>query len=136
MALANLPSGQVTFATAGRNIFRGPHYRNWDFSVVKTFRFGERISAQLRGEFFNVLNHTNFGIPGSLLVSAFNNDLSSPGSFGQVPGTPDVVAANPVIGTGGPRNIQLGLKFRFWARRGAALSRTDVRECLPLLGPM
>jgi hypothetical protein len=30
-----------------------------------------------------------------------------------VPGTPDVVAANPVIGSGGPRNIQLGLKLRF-----------------------
>jgi len=30
-----------------------------------------------------------------------------------VPGTPDAVAANPVIGTGGPRNIQLGLRFRF-----------------------
>jgi hypothetical protein len=46
-------------------------------------------------------------------VNAFNNDLSSSGSFGQVPGTPDVVAANPVTGTGGARNIQLGLKFRF-----------------------
>jgi len=101
------------FGNMGRNIFRGPHYRNWDFSVVKTFKFGERVSAQFRGEFFNILNHTNFGIPGSLLVNAFNNDFSSPSSFGQVPGTPDVVAANPVIGTGGPRNIQLGLKFRF-----------------------
>jgi hypothetical protein len=101
------------FGNMGRNIFRGPHYRNWDFSVVKSFKFTERFSAQLRGEFFNVLNHTNFGIPGSLLVNAFNNDLSSSGSFGVVPGTPDVVAANPVIGSGGPRNIQLGLKLRF-----------------------
>jgi hypothetical protein len=108
-----LPTCPPCFGNMGRNIFRGPHYRNWDFSLVKNFRITERFNAQLRGEFFNVLNHPNFGIPGSLLVNAFNNDLSSPGSFGVVPGTPDVVAANPVIGTGGARNIQLGLKFRF-----------------------
>jgi hypothetical protein len=107
------PTCPPCFGNMGRNIFRGPHYRNWDFSVSKAFRVTERFSAQLRGEFFNILNHTNFGIPGSLLVNAFNNDFSSPGSFGQVPGTPDVVAANPVIGSGGPRNIQLGLKLRF-----------------------
>ncbi len=101
------------FGNSGRNIFRGPHYRNWDFSVVKNFRLKERLSMQLRGEFFNVLNHPNFGIPGSLLVNAFNNDLGLPDSFGLVPGTPDVIAANPVIGTGGARNIQLGLKIRF-----------------------
>ncbi len=101
------------FGNMGRNIFRGPNFRDWDFSLVKNIRLGERVNAQLRGEFFNVLNHPNLGIPGSLLVNAFNNDLSSPGSFGQVPGTPDTVAANPVIGTGGSRNIQLGLKFRF-----------------------
>jgi len=106
-------SPQPCFGNAGRNIFRGPSYRNWDFSLVKTQRLSERLNMQLRAEFFNVLNHPNFGIPGSLLVNAFNNDLSSPDSFGQVPGTPDVVAANPFIGTGGPRNIQLGVKFKF-----------------------
>jgi hypothetical protein len=30
-----------------------------------------------------------------------------------VTATPDVAGANPVIGTGGPRNIQFGLKVRF-----------------------
>jgi carboxypeptidase family protein/TonB-dependent receptor-like protein len=107
------PTCPPCFGNMPRNLFRGPHYRNWDFSLVKSFRITERFNAQLRGEFFNILNHPEFGIPGSLLVNAFNNDLSSPGSFGVVPGTPDVVAANPVIGTGGQRNIQLGLKFIF-----------------------
>jgi hypothetical protein len=105
--------GSGTFGNAGRNIFRGPGYRNWDFSLVKTQRLTEHFNMQIRGEFFNVLNHPNFGIPGSLLVNAFNNDLGLPNSLGLVPGTPDVIAANPVIGTGGPRNIQLGVKFRF-----------------------
>jgi len=101
------------FGNAGRNIFGGPNYRNWDFSLVKSQRLSERLNMQIRAEFFNVLNHPNFGIPGSLFVNAFNNDLGLPDSIGLVPGTPDVIAANPVIGTGGPRNIQLGVKFRF-----------------------
>ena len=42
-----------------------------------------------------------------------NIDPSVPSTFGFASATPDVAAANPVIGTGGARNIQLGLKFRF-----------------------
>ncbi|HUR37652.1 MAG TPA: hypothetical protein VM009_07530, partial [Terriglobales bacterium] len=105
--LAQPAPGQ--FGNAGRNIFVGPPFRNWDFSLVKHWRLTERVNAQLRAEFFNVLNHPNFANPAIL----FTNDLSFPGSFGQVFATPDVAGANPVIGTGGPRNIQLGLKFRF-----------------------
>ena len=36
-----------------------------------------------------------------------------PGGFGGNGLTPDVAAANPVIGSGGPRAIQLGLKLKF-----------------------
>lgn len=97
------------FGNAGRNIFRGPGYRNWDFSLVKTFKINERFNAQFRAEFFNLLNHPNFANPAIL----FNNDLSVPDTFGLVTATPDVAGANPVIGTGGPRNIQFGLKLRF-----------------------
>jgi len=98
-----------TFGNSGRNIFRGPHFRNWDLSLVKTWRVTERINVQLRSEFFNVLNHPNFANPAIL----FNNDLGFPDTFGLSSATPDVAGANPVIGTGGPRNIQFGLKVRF-----------------------
>ena len=41
---------------------------NWDFSVTKGIKFEERLSAQFRAEFFNILNHPNisnpFGGPG------------------------------------------------------------------------
>jgi outer membrane receptor protein involved in Fe transport len=97
------------FGNGGRNTFRGPGYRNWDFSIVKRFRFTETIDLQFRAEFFNVLNHPNFANPAIL----FTNDLGFLDSFGVVNATPDVAAANPVIGSGGPRNIQLGLKIRF-----------------------
>lgn len=97
------------FGDSGRNTFRAPDLKVWDLSLVKTWKATERIGVQLRAEFFNVLNHPNFANPAVL----FNNDLGILDTFGLVTATPDVAGANPVIGTGGPRNIQLGLKIRF-----------------------
>src|ERR1700722_10780950 len=88
----------------GRNIFRGPSFRNWDFSISKAFRLRESVHLQLRGEFFNILNHTNFD------DFSMNTDLSIPSTVGTVIFTPDVAASNPVIGSGGSRHIQLGAK--------------------------
>jgi len=98
-----------TFGNSGRNLFRAPGLKVWDFSLVKTWKATERVSVQFRAEFFNLLNHPNFANPAIL----FNNDLGIPDTFGLVTATPDVAGANPVIGTGGPRNLQLGLKIKF-----------------------
>ena len=97
------------FGNSGRNTFRGPSFRNWDFSLVKTFKATEQVSVQFRAEFFNILNHPTFANPAIL----FNNDLGFLDTFGLSSATPDVAGANPVIGSGGPRNIQFGLKVRF-----------------------
>jgi hypothetical protein len=97
------------FGNNPRNAFRGPGFKDWDLSIVKNWKVTEKLGMQLRAEFFNVLNHPNFANPAIL----FNNDLSVPSFFGYASATPDVAAANPVVGTGGPRNIQLGLKFRW-----------------------
>jgi hypothetical protein len=107
------PPEPGTFGTMGRNIFRGPAYRNWDFSIAKTWSLTERLGVQLRGEFFNVLNHPNFTNPYGVGGQLGNVDPSVPSSFGFSSSTPDVAAANPVIGSGGPRAIQVGLKFKF-----------------------
>ncbi len=101
------------FGTMGRNLFRGPNYRNWDFSVIKTWSMHEALRFQLRAEFFNILNHPNFANPYGIGGQTGNVDPSSPGSFGFSAATPDVSSANPVIGSGGPRAIQIGLKFLF-----------------------
>jgi hypothetical protein len=103
------PPAFGTFGNISRNPFRGPRLDNWDFSIVKTTKLTERVSLQLRGEFFNFLNHPHFANPNA----EFLIDPSDPTTFGRIVATPDIAAANPVIGTGGPRNIQLGLKFRF-----------------------
>jgi hypothetical protein len=101
------PPADGTFGNEHRNIFRGPGFANWDMSVTKRFKLTERMNLQLRGEFFNILNHPNFD---GLYTE--NNDLSILGSgLGLLTSTPDVAAANPVIGSGGSRHIQLGVKL-------------------------
>ena len=57
-----LPPTEAT-VRSGRNIFRDSGFRNWDLSVTKDWKFKERLTAQFRAEFFNVLNHPNFANP-------------------------------------------------------------------------
>jgi hypothetical protein len=52
-----------TFGNSGRNIIEIPGLNNWDFAVLKNTGITERVRTQLRFEFFNVLNHPQFGQP-------------------------------------------------------------------------
>jgi hypothetical protein len=54
----------------GRNTFRGPGLTNVDLSLVKTERIGQ-MQWQFRAEFFNLLNHPNFGLPNSVVGPTF-----------------------------------------------------------------
>jgi hypothetical protein len=58
------------FGDLSRNAFRAPDFNQWDFSVNKTFRIREGMDFQFRSEFFNFLNHTNFGIPDTKTTDA------------------------------------------------------------------
>ena len=55
--------------TLGRNTHHGPSFQNFDFSLHKKFNWGERYGFQFRVEFFNILNHTNFDQPVSIVSS-------------------------------------------------------------------
>jgi hypothetical protein len=104
-----IPPALGTIGNAGRNIFPDLGFKDWDLSVVKETRFKERLTAQFRAEFFNVLNHPNFSDPNGPANAGFNDP--SAGNFGCGCNTPDQAAPNPVLGTGGARSIQLGLKL-------------------------
>ena len=111
-----LPPAYGSYGTMGINPFRGPAFYNWDFSITKEIKFKERLSAQFRAEFFNILNHPNisnpFGGPGG--DNTYTDPSGDAGaSFGFRPQTPDVTSSNPVLGSGGPRAMQLGLKLIF-----------------------
>jgi hypothetical protein len=84
-----------TFGNVGKGAFRGPGRYNVDTGLIKNFSpfaAHESLRFQLRGEFFNVLNHTQLNDP-----DVTRND----GNFGGVYGAAD------------PRIIQLALKFYF-----------------------
>ena len=107
-----IPPPLGSFGTVSRNAFPDSGFKNVDFSVAKNFHFGERLHAQFRAEFFNIFNHPNLANPyGGQNGFGFNDPSVQP--FGCACATPDVAAANPVIGSGGSRAVQLGLKLIF-----------------------
>ena len=108
-----IPPAFGTYGTSGRDIFRDGGFRNWDLSIFKTFKFRERLNAQFRAEFFNFLNHPTFSNPGGPGGGAGTTDPSAGAGFGCGCVTPDTGGSNPVLGSGGPRAIQLGLKLLF-----------------------
>jgi hypothetical protein len=87
-----IPAASAPFGNVGRNSFRAPGFSQWDLSVNKTFAIYESTKLQFRSEFFNVLNHTNFGIPDSKVTDA---------AFGTIRSTYP------------PRQIQFALKVLF-----------------------
>ncbi len=104
------PLGQ--FGNMGRNMFQDTGFRNFDFSLAKSFHIGETKRLQLRAEFFNIFNHPNFANPyGGQNGFGLNDPSVRP--FGCGCATPDIAAANPAVGSGGPRSIQLSAKFIF-----------------------
>ncbi|HXJ03962.1 MAG TPA: carboxypeptidase regulatory-like domain-containing protein [Candidatus Acidoferrum sp.] len=82
------------FGNLGRNTFRGPDQQNWDFSLIKNFRFTERQELRFTTDFFNIWNHTNFANPAFTDVEG--------GNFGKITST---------VGT--PRLIQFSLRYAF-----------------------
>ena len=97
------PTG--TYGTAARNLFRDDGFRDWDFSLFKNWTVKERLTAQFRVEVFNILNH-------SILATPPNSGLKQ-GQIGSALQTPDSAGQNPLLGTGGARAMQLGLKLLF-----------------------
>lgn len=85
---------------AKRNIITGPGLVNLDSSVYKSFRIRERFNTQIRAEFFNVLNHTNFMAPFDSNTIFDQSGNRQDGSAGVLDGT-----AND------SREIQLAIKF-------------------------
>jgi Carboxypeptidase regulatory-like domain/TonB dependent receptor len=67
-----------SYGNSAYNMLWGPHYQDWDLSLVKNTVWKERINLQLRMDSFNVFNHPNFATP--------NSAVSNPSNFGVVTG--------------------------------------------------
>ncbi len=73
-----------TFGNAGRNLLRGPGYANLDFSLIRNVNFTEGKLLQIRGEFFNALNHTNFSTPQSTFGASNFGTITSSSAARQI----------------------------------------------------
>lgn len=83
-----------TFGNLSRNIgYRGPGQANFDLSVFKSFTIVERFKAEFRAEALNAFNTPLFSNPNTLFGSS---------NFGKL-----------VYQTNTPRELQLGLRFKF-----------------------
>jgi len=89
---AALADGTPRFGNSGRNILTSPGFVEIDASLIKRFSILDKANTEFRAEFFNMLNHPNFALPGSTIGS------SSAG-----------IISNASAG----REIQLGLKLAF-----------------------
>jgi hypothetical protein len=81
-----------TFGSANRRFFLGPGLNDWDTALRKFVQIHERYSVEFRAEFFNVINHAQFGNP---------DGNQSDTSFGQVSSARD------------PRIGQVALRLTF-----------------------
>jgi hypothetical protein len=88
----------------GKDAFRSPGNWNLDMGIYKNIKFTERVSFQLRGEFYNILNHHN------QYVVVGNADASSAATVQTAKGADK-------SGIPGPdderRNVQIGAKIIF-----------------------
>lgn len=95
-----------------RNYLRAFGAAQADIALQRQFRLTEKLQLRFRGEFFNILNHPNFGSPDNNVTDALfgystatlNNSLGTGGAYGGL---------NPLYQIGGPRSIQLALKLQF-----------------------
>jgi len=71
---------------AAARFFHGPGIINTDFGLGKRIPITESMAIQIRAEFFNIFNHTNFLNPvGNITSSQFGEVTSSmPGRIGQI----------------------------------------------------
>lgn len=105
------PPAYGTTGNTSKGFFTGPVYYNVDFSVAKLWKVKERYTAQFRVEFFNFFNRVDL----SPSLTSTSPSSGSSGQFGCSCTTPDTGNRNlnPVLGSGGPRHVQFGLKLTF-----------------------
>ncbi len=88
-----------TYGNIGRGTLIGPGLADLDLSLFKNFTLAsERVKLQFRSEFFNTLNHANFGTPNAIVFSGT-----------QISSTAGLITSTATTS----RQIQFGLKLLF-----------------------
>ncbi|HEX4231673.1 MAG TPA: carboxypeptidase regulatory-like domain-containing protein [Bryobacteraceae bacterium] len=106
-AADQVPGAAQQAGNVGRNSMIGPGFFNLNAALAKTTQFGERLTMQLRLETVNTTNTPQFANPNAGCCTANN------ANFGFVTSTLGSGSGSINSGTGGPRTVQLAVKFTF-----------------------
>lgn len=98
-----------TYGSLGRNTLTGPGLVNFDISLIKDTKLSEEITLQVRSEFFNIFNRTNFATPTGPGRQAFVGAFPAPGALP----VPNPVAGRIFKTVTTSRQIQFGIKLIF-----------------------
>ncbi|MGB8987823.1 MAG: carboxypeptidase-like regulatory domain-containing protein [Candidatus Sulfotelmatobacter sp.] len=103
------------FGNLGRNSLRGPNFLWSDFYLTKWFPLTEHVKLRFEGQFFNVFNHPNFGLP-SMVLSGVPGKPSTQTGFGALTYTTAPPTGLLGVGLGGdssPRMIAFQARVEF-----------------------
>ena len=103
------------FGNLGRNALRGPNFFWSDFYLTKWFPLTERVKLRIEGQFFNIFNHPNFGLP-SMVLAGIPGKPSTQTGFGALTYTTSPPTGLLGVGLGGdssPRMIAFQARLQF-----------------------
>jgi len=103
------------FGNLGRNALRGPDFTWSDLYLTKWFALGERLKLRIEGQFFNLFNHPNFGLP-VLAYAGVPGRPSTQTGFGSLTYTTSPPTGLLGVGLGGdssPRMIAFQARLEF-----------------------
>ncbi|MGA9355115.1 MAG: carboxypeptidase-like regulatory domain-containing protein [Terriglobales bacterium] len=103
------------FGNLGRNSLRGPDFLWSDFYLTKWFPFTDHVKLRFEGQFFNLFNHANFGLP-SMVLAGIPGKPSTQTGFGALTYTTAPPTGLLGVGLGGdssPRMIAFQARLEF-----------------------
>jgi hypothetical protein len=103
------------FGNLGRNSLRGPDFLWSDFYLTKWFPLTEHVKLRFEGQFFNIFNHPNFGLP-SMVLAGTPGKPSTQTGFGALTYTTAPPTGLLGVGLGGdssPRMIAFQARVEF-----------------------
>jgi len=87
--------------SASRYVFRGPGPNQWDLSAFKEIAIHEKVKVELRGEFYNAFNHTQW------------SGINASPQFNPSTGAQTNALFGQATSDRGPRVIQIALRTTF-----------------------
>lgn len=109
-----IPSGNRQ-GNLARNSLRGHGIWQADFSVQRDFHLKDQWALRVRSEFFNALNHPNFGLPDVNLGTYADGSLARNTNFGRITRmlNTQLGGLQQTYQLGGPRSVQASMKLFF-----------------------